>query len=136
MHRRKFIAVCTAAAILPGALWAGAAPYTNGLVKRDLAAGKTVFLDFAASWCITCKAQERVIKALQAANPAYQKHISFIRVDWDTYKTAALTKHLNVQNRSTLVVLKGDKEIGRAVAITGKRRIKALMDAALAAAKA
>lgn len=36
--------------------------------------------------------------------------------------------------RSTLVVLKGDQELGRIVAITSTDKIKALMDTALAAA--
>ena len=43
-------------------------------------------------------------------------------------------KELNIPRRSTLVVLKGDKELGRVVAETGRDKIKALMDTALAAA--
>ncbi len=43
---------------------------------------------------------------------------------------------MSIPRRSTLVVLQGDKELGRIVAQTGKAEIKALVDTALAAAAA
>jgi thiol:disulfide interchange protein len=124
----------TTAAILAVTPAFAAVDYTPGLVQTELAAGKTVFLDFKASWCSTCAAQERVINALLADNPAYSEQITFINVDWDTYKNDALTQSMNIPRRSTLVVLKGDKELGRIVAGTSKADIKALMDTALSAA--
>ena len=45
-----------------------------------------------------------------------------------------LSRMLNIPRRSTLVVLKGEQELGRLVAQTGKAEIKALMDTALGAA--
>jgi len=110
--------------------------YQPGMVEAELAAGKTVFLDFKASWCSTCAAQERVIAALKAENPAYERAITFIDVDWDDFGDDALTQRLNIPRRSTLVVLKGDAELGRIVAGTAKAEIKALMDLALAGANA
>ncbi|WP_095588140.1 thioredoxin family protein [Actibacterium ureilyticum] len=133
MNRRDFL--FATAALLPSAALAGA-DYTPGLVQSELAAGKTVFLDFKADWCTTCAAQERVIKALKAENPAYEQAISFINVDWDKYGRSDLSKALKIPRRSTLVVLKGDQELGRIVAGTGKDTIKALMDTALGAATA
>lgn len=133
MNRRDFL--IASAALLPSAALAGA-DYTPGLVKSELAAGKTVFLDFKASWCSTCAAQERVINALKAENPAYEQAISFIDVDWDKYGRSDLTKSLKIPRRSTLVVLKGDQELGRIVAGTGTDAIKSLMDTALGAATA
>jgi thiol:disulfide interchange protein len=93
-----------------------------------------VFLDFKASWCSTCAAQERVITALRAENPAYDQAISFINVDWDQWGDGDLVQSLNIPRRSTLVVLKGDQELGRIVAGTAEDEIKALLDLALAAA--
>jgi thioredoxin 1 len=95
-----------------------------------------VFLDFKASWCSTCAAQERVINALLQDNSAYARSISFINVDWDQWADGDLVRQLNIPRRSTLVVLKGDQELGRIVAGTAKDEIKALMDLALQAATA
>lgn len=134
MKRRSFLALA-AAASLPSISFA-AADYTPGLVKKRLAAGDTVFLDFKASWCSTCKAQERVIDALKKANPAYDANIVFIAVDWDQYGNSDLVKDMRIPRRSTLVAIKGDKELGRIVAGTSKSQIKALMDSALNAATA
>jgi thiol:disulfide interchange protein len=135
MNRRDFL-IATAAVTLamPTIARAAAADYTPDLLQAELAAGKTVFLDFKASWCSTCAAQERVINALMKENPAYAQSISFINVDWDSWADGDLVRQLNIPRRSTLVVLKGDQELGRIVAGTAKDEIKALMDLALHAA--
>lgn len=132
MDRRTFL-IASAAATLPFAARA-VTPYTPGLVKERLAAGEVVFVDFKASWCSTCAAQDRVIKALKDENPAYEAQVTFVDVDWDEFGKGALSKELNIPRRSTLVVLKGDAELGRIVAGTSRKDIKALMDIALEAA--
>lgn len=135
MNRRTFIALAAALAAAPALLSAAPLDYTEGLVKKHLAKGDVVFVDFKASWCGVCAAQERVIKKLKAENPAYADKITFINVDWDAFKRADLTKELKIPRRSTLVVLKGDQELGRIVAQTSEASIKSLMDTALSAAK-
>lgn len=135
MNRRDFIWLTAAVSLaLPVAARAATADYTPDLLAAELAAGKTVFLDFKASWCGTCAAQGRVIEALKAADPAYDSAISFLNVDWDQWGDSALVQQLNIPRRSTLVVLKGQSELGRIVAGTAKAEIKALMDLALQAA--
>ncbi len=134
MKRREFIALTAAATLAPLASLAEPANYTPGMAKKALAEGKTVFLDFSATWCSTCAAQGRIIDALRAENPDYNKNITFIKVDWDDYGNGELSNELKIPRRSTLVVLKGDKELGRIVAGTSKDQIKGLMDTALAAA--
>ncbi len=133
MNRRGFLLTATAT-LAAAPLAAGTADYVPGLAERELAAGKTLFLDFKASWCSTCAAQERVIKALRSANPDYDRHILFVDVDWDLYRRDPLTRSLAIPRRSTLVVLKGDEELGRIVAGTSKAVIRDLMDVALSAA--
>lgn len=135
MDRRSFMTLTTASLLLPTSLLA-AEDYKPGLLKKHLAAGDTVFLDFKASWCTTCAAQERVIKALKQSNPAYDQAITFIDVDWDRYGRSDLVKTYKIPRRSTLLVLKGDQELGRIVAQTSEAKITDLMNTALAAATA
>lgn len=134
MNRRTFLASTTAAALLPLALQA-AEPllYTPGSAEAAMDEGKIVLLDFWASWCSTCAAQERVLAALKAENPAYEQKIVFYKVDWDLYAKDTLAKDLRIPRRSTLVLLKGRDELGRIVAGTSKADIQALLDRALAA---
>ncbi|NDW54232.1 thioredoxin family protein [Aliiroseovarius sp. PrR006] len=136
MNRRDFLSLTAAVSLVPALARAGAMDYSRGVVEQALANGETVFLDFKASWCSTCAAQGRVINALKAENPAYDENITFINVDWDKYGKSKLSRSLRIPRRSTLVVLKGEDELGRLVAGTSKADIKALMDTALSAATA
>ncbi len=136
IKRRDFIALTAATALVPFAAAAEVRDYKPGMAAKALKAGKTVFLDFSATWCSTCAAQDRVINALRGENPAYDANIAFIKVDWDDYGTGKLSKQLQIPRRSTLVVLKGNQELGRIVAGTARGQIKDLMDIALSAAMA
>ena len=138
MKRRDFIALAGVSTLLPRMVLAVGVPemlvYDEGLVAKHLAKGETVFVDFYADWCGTCRAQDRVINKLRAANPSYDKAMTFIKLDWDLFGDGDLSKSLNIPRRSTLVVLKGDREIGRVVAGTSKAQIKELLDAGMTAA--
>lgn len=131
MIRRTFIAAALSTLALPAL---AGEDYTPGAIKAALDEGKTVFVDYAADWCSTCASQERAIKALRAEDPAYDKNLVFIRVDWDDFSTHDVTTSRNIPRRSTLILLKGDQELGRIVAGTSKDDIKALMDKGVAAA--
>jgi thiol-disulfide isomerase/thioredoxin len=135
MNRRTFLASTAAVALLPIGLQA-AEPllYTPGLAEAAMDDGRIVLLDFWASWCSTCAAQERVLAALKAENPAYEKNILFYKVDWDLYGRDTLATDLRIPRRSTLVLLKGREELGRIVAGTSTAEIKALLDKGIAAA--
>lgn len=139
MNRRIFLSTCAAAAILPAIGFAGGLKTIDfdksDPIKAALAEGKTVFVDYAADWCSTCARQERVINALRGENPEYDANIVFVRVDWDDFGRAPVATARNIPRRSTLIALKGNKELGRIVAGTSKGQIKELMDRALAAAQ-
>lgn len=135
MNRRSFLASAAALALLPTAGRAVQATYEPGLLNKVLDSGSPVVLDFFAPWCGTCQAQKRVIAQLFAENPVYMEMITYLLVDWDTYKRAPITQELQIPRRSTLVAIGPDKrEVARVVAQTGKAEIKALFDAALATA--
>jgi len=137
MDRRLFLTTLSATALLPLAGRAAPLDYMPGMINERLDAGETVFLDYKASWCGTCMAQERVLNRLKEANPAYEANITFINIDWDTYKRTEVVSSMNVPRRSTLIALAPDRsEIGRIVAQTGEAEIKQLMDDALAVATA
>lgn len=132
MKRRTFITAALMSALMPlRARAASFVAYSPGVIDAALAEGKTVFVDYGAVWCTTCKRQERVINALRAADPAYDAAMVFVKVDWDAYRTADVTVSRNIPRRSTLLVLRGDEELGRIVAGTSESQIKALMDKGL-----
>ena len=132
MKRRTFIAASLSATLLPlPALAVEFVDYTPGLLDAALAEGRTVFVDYGAEWCSTCKRQQRVINALRAEDPSYDAVMMFVKVDWDTYKNADVTVSRNIPRRSTLLVLRGEDELGRIVAGTSESQIKALMDLGL-----
>ena len=139
MDRRTFLRLAPAAALAtatPALAAGGFVEYRNGLVQQRLAAGETVFVDFFAPWCGTCRSQSRTIAELMAGEPRYAQAVTFVRVDWDSHANGTLSQSLKIPRRSTLVVLKGNRELGRVVASTRRGDIKALMDTALAAATA
>jgi thiol-disulfide isomerase/thioredoxin len=93
------------------------------------ASGKPYVINFHATWCPTCAAQQRVLDALQGESAAYAA-IPILRVDWDTYGNSDLARALAIPRRSTLVLMRGTTELGRLVAETRKERIAALLDLA------
>lgn len=140
MLKRTFLAGLASLAVLSAAALVPAVParaaggfvdYVPGVIEDALKAGRTVFVDYSATWCTTCKAQERVISRLLEANPAYAEKMLLVRVDWDDYGDAAVSRERNVPRRSTLLVLRGEAELGRVVAGTSEEEIKALMDKGL-----
>ncbi|MFY9209864.1 MAG: thioredoxin family protein [Aestuariivita sp.] len=139
MKRRAFVLSALGACVaLPGIALAGGLKTVafddSDPIATALAEGKTVFVDFTTDWCSTCAAQDRAMEALRSANPEYDANIVFVRVDYDKFGNAPVATSRNIPRRSTLIVLKGEQELGRIVAGTSKSDIKALMDTALKAA--
>ena len=133
MNRREMLTGATVAALtmVPMTASAETIKYLPGLVKQRLAAGETVLVAYHARWCSTCAAQGRVIDALKASNPAYDQEITFVEADWDQHGRTGLARELRIPRRSTLVLLRGDQELGRLVADTREDAIRNLLDSAL-----
>lgn len=131
MNRRDFI-MCTVATLVAPRITMAAdgetLDYVPGLIAEKLQAGETVLVDFAADWCSTCKRQERIISELREADPTLDEHITFIRVDWDEYGSSDVATSRNVPRRSTLLLLKGNEELGRIIAGTQPTEIQALLN--------
>jgi thiol-disulfide isomerase/thioredoxin len=129
MNRRHLIALAAVLPLVPAmGRAAEAAVYSPEAVKAELAAGKTVVLDFAASWCPSCQAQGRTIAALRDENPGYADTLAFFIVDWDTYKDTDLARQYGVTRRGSLVLLKGDQVVAQTDTHSTKEALKAMFD--------
>jgi thioredoxin 1 len=102
-------------------------PYDKAKFDAALAKGEPVIVDFAASWCPTCKAQKPIVDSL--LKEERMKPVTLFLADYDT--EAALKKQLGVTQQSTFVVFKGGKEVGRSTGQTQKAAIAELFDKAL-----
>lgn len=133
MKRRTFLGFAAALALTPLSAIAGEGwvTYEPGVIANMLAQGDTVFVDYSATWCSTCKRQERIIEDLRGMDDGYSAAMQFVRVDWDTYSRHAVTTSRNIPRRSTLLVLQGNQELGRIVAGTSVNDIQALLDLGL-----
>lgn len=134
MQRRTLMGTALALTLLPlPSFAADYVDYEPGVIEAALADGKTVFVDYAATWCSTCARQERILADLRGKNPAYDEAMTFIKVDWDAYGDHEVTTSRDIPRRSTLLVLRGEEELGRIVAGTSESDIKALLDIGLSA---
>jgi len=125
-----FSSVVVLGALVLSPAMAATIPYSPDAFSAAKASGKPFILDFFADWCTTCAAQHRVLDKLRAKNPAYDA-IPFVQVDWDAEEHGPLVRAMHVPRRSTLIVLKGDKELGRIIAETSEDKIAALLKLAL-----
>jgi thiol:disulfide interchange protein DsbD len=65
-------------------------------IDRQLAAGRTVFVDFSAAWCVSCQVNERLVLDTEAVQQDFARAgVVLMRADWtrrDERITAALAR--------------------------------------------
>jgi thiol-disulfide isomerase/thioredoxin len=101
-------------------------PYSAQALAAAEKAGQPVALHFHADWCPTCRAQD---KALQSLKGQKGLDLTVLTVNYDTEKD--LKKRFNVRAQSTMVVLKGSKEVARLTGETDAEAIRLVLEAAL-----
>lgn len=71
-------------------------PFDPMAVQQDLAAGRSVFIDFTAKWCITCQVNKKnVLETAEVQRLFESNQVSVYRADWTKYDpmiTQALAK--------------------------------------------
>ena len=58
-------------------------PFTPERLQTELEQGRTVFVDFTAAWCLTCKFNEASVLEAQDVREAFQRHgVVKLKADW------------------------------------------------------
>ena len=58
-------------------------PFTPQLVENYRAQGKPVFIDFTASWCLSCQVNEKVVLDREDVQKRlHESGIALVRADW------------------------------------------------------
>lgn len=75
----------------------GWVPFDEAAIQTHVKAGRPVFVDFTADWCITCKVNERTVLATDTVRQAVAKHkVVMMKADWtrrDDRIRAVLARH-------------------------------------------
>ena len=130
MNRRFALTSILSVALATTALTALAATdsaFDQRTFEAAQAAGKSIVLHVAATWCETCQAQRAVLNKLEV-DPAY-KDLLILTIDYDKQKN--VMRGFKVISRSTLIAFKGTTETARMTGNTKLPVIKALVDKAL-----
>lgn len=129
MSMRRLLAVFALALAVAGpiAAWSTSADYTHDAFTAAAKEGRVIVLDFHADWCPTCLKQSKVLAEL--GEEAALREVLLLVVDYDT--ASELKSRFGVSAQSTIVVLRGEKEISRATGVTAKDDLRAVIAKAL-----
>lgn len=75
-------------------------PFSEAKLDALRAAGRPIFIDFTAAWCITCKVNERIALADPTVVKAFADgRVAALRADW-TRQDASITRVLEANGRA------------------------------------
>ena len=79
-------------------------PYTPARLADFAAAGRPVFVDFTAAWCVTCQVNKRLVLNAQDVRAAFsRKRVALVRADW-TRRDPDITRALAALGRTGVPV--------------------------------
>jgi thiol:disulfide interchange protein DsbD len=96
--RSAYLANLNAAATAPvGDHWK---PWSPEAVEAELAAGRPVFVDFTASWCLICQVNKRTALRTDSTAALFEEYnVATLSADWTRYDEA-ITRELERYGRS------------------------------------
>lgn len=109
-------------------LWVGWAqaldiqPYSAAALAQAQAEDRPVAVHFHASWCPTCRAQEKSLHGLKGETGL---DMAVLVADYDT--ETALKQALGIRSQATLVVWRGKTERARLVGQTSPEALRAAL---------
>jgi thiol:disulfide interchange protein DsbD len=75
-------------------------PYSQATLEQARAAGRPVFIDFTAAWCLSCKVNEKAVLQSEDVDRQLLDHkFVLLRADWTRYDPA-ITEQLKSVGRS------------------------------------
>jgi len=75
-------------------------PWSQAAVDKYRAEGRPVFVDFTASWCLSCQVNERVALRTAQVDAAFKKaNVALLKADW-TERDDAIAQALTALGRS------------------------------------
>jgi thiol:disulfide interchange protein/DsbC/DsbD-like thiol-disulfide interchange protein len=78
--------------------------YAPDRVRQLTDAGRAVFVDFTAAWCVTCQVNKRLVLNTEAVQQAFaQNDVALLRADW-TRRDATIGRALAALGRSGVPV--------------------------------
>ncbi|MFM1891871.1 MAG: hypothetical protein RLZ44_948 [Pseudomonadota bacterium] len=92
--------LATSEPTLPAGGTPAAQPWSEQRVRELTAAGRPVFVNFTAAWCITCKVNEQVALATADTRRLFaDRAVAYLVADW-TRRDPAITRQLERYGRS------------------------------------
>jgi thiol:disulfide interchange protein DsbD len=81
----------------PGTSWQ---PWSKDAVQKYVSQGLPIFIDFTASWCLSCQVNERVALTRPEVMKAFaDNHVVLLKADWTRYDDS-ITSTLTALGRS------------------------------------
>jgi thiol:disulfide interchange protein DsbD len=79
-------------------------PYTPARLAELTGAGRAVFVDFTAAWCVTCQVNKRLVLNDRVVRDAFARRgVTLLRADW-TRRDPAITRALAALGRNGVPV--------------------------------
>ncbi|HIF61789.1 MAG TPA: thioredoxin [Candidatus Pelagibacter sp.] len=96
--------------------------FTEEIFENAKASGKTIVINSYEVWCGTCSKQTKIL------DQAEKEFKDIIFLSYEQSKNKDIAQKLKVEYWTTIVVYKGNKEVGRIMGQTDKKIIYSIIE--------